>query len=174
VWPDQNRFWPKPNATNCSNFDPLYEAPVRHVEKDCYSRWYYWQLPQDQADAVSRAVVWVLYALHQIGHWVLIWFAQQHKKEMLENKVVRSSFFLFKSHLRKKCTSQSCVGTTGHLLESRGFSIFFILSKRIRHTTPQLKMSSFKPRKVIFLMIIFRGFLFIKRFCISHTMFAFI
>jgi len=86
VWPDQDRFWPKPNATNCSNFDPLYEAPVRHVEKDCYSRWYYWQLPQDQADAVSRVVVWVLYALHQIGHWVLIWFAQQHKKEMLENK----------------------------------------------------------------------------------------
>ena len=58
--PDPHRFWPKPNRTSCgANFTDeekkmIELAPIRGVTKDCYSKWYYWQLPEDQADAASR------------------------------------------------------------------------------------------------------------------------
>ena len=53
---------------------------------DCYARWYYWQLPRDEANALTRAVVWLLYVLHQILHWVLIWYAQEDRKNFSHPK----------------------------------------------------------------------------------------
>ena len=64
----------------------MYDAPLRHVKVDCYARWYYWQLPRDQAGVISRAVVWTLYVVHQIMHWVLIWYAHEDKKRIIAAK----------------------------------------------------------------------------------------
>ena len=61
----------------------MYDAPIRNVSTDCYGRWYYWQLPEDQATVVTRLVVWILYVLHQLLHWIFIWFAQQDKLKMI-------------------------------------------------------------------------------------------
>jgi len=91
---DSNRFWPKPgtnsNGTyrtdNCTAFDARYDAPLRKATVDCYARWYYWQLPRDQANAVTRSVVWVLYTVHQLLHWICIWFSMEDKSKMVERK----------------------------------------------------------------------------------------
>ena len=105
--PDPWRFWPKPDR-NCTEVeDPFAEdAPIRGVTKDCYSRWYYWQLPETDvcydprtgqangecpegmktADGTTRAVVWILYSVHQIAHWALMWMAQQDRIKMVERK----------------------------------------------------------------------------------------
>ena len=58
--PNPERFWPKPDRNSCGNITTDEEkkrvelAPIRGVSKDCYSKWYYWQLPEDEADAASR------------------------------------------------------------------------------------------------------------------------
>jgi hypothetical protein len=42
------------------------------------SSWYVWQLPQ--RDTLVMVVVWTLYALHQIGFWMLIRYGQRHNE----------------------------------------------------------------------------------------------
>lgn len=43
---------------------------------DCTSNWYFWKLPYDDVTTLSRAIVWLLYSLHQIFVWGLIYKAQ--------------------------------------------------------------------------------------------------
>lgn len=43
---------------------------------DCTSNWYFWKLPYDDVTTLSRAIVWLLYALHQLFVWALIYKAQ--------------------------------------------------------------------------------------------------
>ena len=103
--------------TNCSIFDETYDAPIRRVTTDCYrkvityeprknilkssksfenwvistdSRWYYWQLPQDQVTVVTRLTVWLLYVIHQVAHWTLLWFAQ---KERADSNVEKEAYY---------------------------------------------------------------------------------
>lgn len=84
--PNPERFWAKPNAS-CSVPDPYAdEAPIRTVQKDCYSKWYYWQLPEDQVTVATRAFVWILYVLHQLSHWAFIWIAQQDRAKIIARK----------------------------------------------------------------------------------------
>lgn len=42
----------------------------------CTSTWYYWKLPPYEVTAWTRAAVWILYSLHQIFIWGLIYRAQ--------------------------------------------------------------------------------------------------
>ena len=84
--PNPERFWPKPNAS-CTVPDPYAdEAPIRTVQKDCYSKWYYWQLPEDEVTVATRAFVWILYVLHQLSHWAFIWIAQQDRSKIIARK----------------------------------------------------------------------------------------
>jgi len=43
---------------------------------DCTSNWYFWKLPYDDITVLSRAIVWLLYSLHQVFVWALIYKAQ--------------------------------------------------------------------------------------------------
>ena len=93
--PNPERFWPKPNAS-CTVPDPYAdEAPIRTVSKDCYSKWYYWQLPEDEVTVATRAFVWILYVLHQLSHWAFIWIAQQDRAKIIARKeeVYRNSLY---------------------------------------------------------------------------------
>ena len=84
--PQPERFWPKPDRS-CNVSDPFAEfSPIRGVSKDCYSKWYYWQLPEIDAGVGTRAFVWCCYVLHQLAHWALIWIAQADRKNIIERK----------------------------------------------------------------------------------------
>jgi hypothetical protein len=49
--------------------------PRPELLPDTGSSWYRWQLPE--RSALVMVVVWVLYAIHQIGFWALIWYGQR-------------------------------------------------------------------------------------------------
>lgn len=84
--PNPERFWPKPDRY-CNVTDSYADiSPIRGVSKDCYSKWYYWQLPGDEATMGTRAFVWCLYVAHQLAHWALIWTAQSDRENILSRK----------------------------------------------------------------------------------------
>lgn len=67
----QERFMPEP-------FVPEPGVPERSDPK-ASSRWYYWQLPTDQATALTRLFVWLCYIGHQLTIWGTIFYAQRKK-----------------------------------------------------------------------------------------------
>jgi len=46
---------------------------------DCTANWYFWKLPYDDITTLTRAIVWLCYALHQIFIWGLLYKAQLEK-----------------------------------------------------------------------------------------------
>ena len=56
-----DRFLPEPSDPNAA------------------SRWYYWQLPPDKANALTRLFVWLCYIGHQLTIWGTIYYAQKRK-----------------------------------------------------------------------------------------------
>ena len=66
-----DRFLPEP-------FDPEPGEPGRS-DPDADTRWYYWQLPPDKANALTRLFVWVCYIGHQLTIWGTIFYAQKKK-----------------------------------------------------------------------------------------------
>lgn len=55
----------------------------------CTSYWYYWKLPLNESSASTRAFVWLLYSLHQIFIWGLIYRAQLTSAAMRKNTKYR-------------------------------------------------------------------------------------
>ncbi|XP_033633469.1 uncharacterized protein LOC117295016 [Asterias rubens] len=67
----EERFLPEP-------FDPDPDMKGRHGA-DAVGRWYYWKLPPSQANALTRAVVWLCYTSHQLLMWGCIFYGQKQK-----------------------------------------------------------------------------------------------
>ncbi|XP_077973639.1 uncharacterized protein LOC120337662 [Styela clava] len=66
----QQRLLPEPdNTCNDTSF------PGRSGQH-CRQNWYYWKLPPNESTATTKAVVWLLYSLHQIFVWGLIYRCQ--------------------------------------------------------------------------------------------------
>jgi len=63
------RFTPEPYGCNDTS------TPGRSGT-DCTANWYFWKLPYDHVSTLSRAMVWLFYATHQIFVWALIYKAQ--------------------------------------------------------------------------------------------------
>jgi len=60
--------------------------PGRSGLPDCTASWYFWKLPTEQITHLSRATMWVMYSLHQISIWVIIYKAQQENTQEYRQK----------------------------------------------------------------------------------------
>ncbi|KAJ8026685.1 hypothetical protein HOLleu_31593 [Holothuria leucospilota] len=67
------RFLPEPNGD-----DSEIGVPGRYGP-GASSRWYYWQLPPEKANALTRGVVWTCYVVHQLAIWASIYVTQKMK-----------------------------------------------------------------------------------------------
>ncbi|CAK8696309.1 unnamed protein product [Clavelina lepadiformis] len=69
-----DRFLPEPFDCNETSIEGRFG-------EDCVSLWYFWKLPPDKTTVLSHAMVWLLYSLHQIFVWGLLYRAQLLKSQ---------------------------------------------------------------------------------------------
>jgi hypothetical protein len=77
------RGWYAPNAYYYSKEANKHD--IRFIQKPSDPTesvaWYFWKLPPFKVTFFTRSIVWVLYALHQLTAWGIIYWTQKHKPE---------------------------------------------------------------------------------------------